>query len=92
MTDERYSRQVLFEGIGEAGQAMLARSSAVIIGCGALGGVQADILARAGVGKLRLSIVTSSSTPIFNAKLYSKSRMRWTGCPRPLRPRDVSRE
>jgi molybdopterin-synthase adenylyltransferase len=51
---ERYSRQILFDGIGEAGQARLAGSCAVLIGCGALGAVQAETLARAGVGKLIL--------------------------------------
>ena len=54
MTDERYSRQVLFDGIGEKGQALLENSSVVIIGCGALGAIQAETLARAGVGKLVL--------------------------------------
>jgi molybdopterin/thiamine biosynthesis adenylyltransferase len=51
---ERYSRQILFDGIGEAGQARLNESCAVIIGCGALGAVQAETLARAGVGRLIL--------------------------------------
>jgi len=51
---ERYSRQILFEEIGEAGQARLAGSTAVIVGCGALGAVQAETLARAGVGRLVL--------------------------------------
>src|SRR5829696_7307917 len=51
---ERYSRQILFDGIGEAGQARLKQSCAVIIGCGALGAVQAETLARAGVGTLVL--------------------------------------
>src|SRR5258706_15398170 len=54
MTDERYSRQVLFDGIGEKGQALLGNSSVVIIGCGALGAIQAETLARAGVGPLVL--------------------------------------
>jgi molybdopterin/thiamine biosynthesis adenylyltransferase len=53
-TGDRYSRQVLFEGIGEEGQARLARSRVVIIGCGALGALQAETLARAGVGHLVL--------------------------------------
>lgn len=52
--DERYSRQILFDGIGEAGQSALRRSRVVIIGCGALGAVQAETLARAGVGVLVL--------------------------------------
>lgn len=51
---ERYSRQILFDGIGEAGQRRLLNSQVVIIGCGALGTAQAEALARAGVGRLRL--------------------------------------
>jgi molybdopterin-synthase adenylyltransferase len=51
---ERYSRQILFEGIGEAGQRRLLNSDVAIIGCGALGTAQAEALARAGVGRLRL--------------------------------------
>jgi molybdopterin/thiamine biosynthesis adenylyltransferase len=51
---ERYSRQILFDGIGEAGQRRLLDARAVIIGCGALGTAQAEALARAGVGQLRL--------------------------------------
>jgi len=50
----RYSRQVLFEGIGAEGQARLMASQAVLVGCGALGTVQASLLARAGVGRLRI--------------------------------------
>jgi molybdopterin/thiamine biosynthesis adenylyltransferase len=53
-SEDRYSRQVLFEGIGEEGQARLAQSKVVIVGCGALGAVQAETLARAGVGQLVL--------------------------------------
>jgi molybdopterin/thiamine biosynthesis adenylyltransferase len=52
--EERYSRQVLFSPVGEAGQARLARAKVVIIGCGALGAVQAETLARAGVGRIIL--------------------------------------
>src|SRR5215208_6572395 len=52
--NERYSRQVLFSGLGEEGQERLLASKAVLIGCGALGSVQAETLARAGVGRLVL--------------------------------------
>jgi adenylyltransferase/sulfurtransferase len=52
--NERYSRQILFSEIGEAGQRQLGRSRALIIGCGALGSAHAESLARAGVGKLRI--------------------------------------
>src|SRR3981189_160405 len=50
---ERYSRQILFTEIGEAGQQRLLESSAVLVGCGALGTALANLLVRAGVGKLR---------------------------------------
>jgi len=53
-TYERYSRQILFSEIGEAGQRRLLESSAVIVGCGALGTALANLLVRAGVGKLRI--------------------------------------
>lgn len=52
--DDRYSRQILFPGIGAKGQSRLSKSRAVIIGCGALGSSQAEALARAGVGRLRI--------------------------------------
>src|SRR5438128_6925937 len=51
---DRYSRQILFAGIGEAGQQRLASSSAVIVGCGAIGAATAALLARAGLGRLRV--------------------------------------
>jgi len=50
----RYSRQMLFAPIGEAGQRKLHASRVVLIGCGALGSVQANTLVRAGVGLLRI--------------------------------------
>jgi molybdopterin/thiamine biosynthesis adenylyltransferase len=51
---ERYSRQVLFEGIGPEGQVRLASSRVAIVGCGATGSAIAGLLARAGVGTLRI--------------------------------------
>ncbi len=52
--NERYSRQILFPGIGSEGQKKLLNSRVLIIGCGALGASHAEMLARAGVGKLRI--------------------------------------
>ena len=52
MGPDRYSRQILFAGIGAAGQQRLAASRVAIVGCGALGSFQAGALARAGVGHL----------------------------------------
>lgn len=51
---ERYSRQILFSEIGEVGQQRLLESSAVMVGCGALGTALANLLVRAGVGRLRI--------------------------------------
>lgn len=52
--DERYSRQLLFHGIGTAGQKRLLESRVAIVGCGATGSALASLLARAGVGTLRI--------------------------------------
>ncbi len=52
---QRYSRQILFNGIGEEGQRRLRQASVLIVGCGALGSAQAESLARAGVGSLRIA-------------------------------------
>ena len=51
---ERYSRQILFAGLGEEGQERLLRGHAAIVGCGALGSFQAAALARAGVGRITI--------------------------------------
>jgi molybdopterin-synthase adenylyltransferase len=51
---DRYSRQVLFRPIGDAGQQRLLGSAAVLVGCGALGTVVAGLLVRAGLGRLRI--------------------------------------
>ena len=52
--NERYSRQILFGGIGREGQERLLDSRVLLVGCGALGASHAEMLARAGVGKLRI--------------------------------------
>ncbi|MGH9535593.1 MAG: ThiF family adenylyltransferase [Terriglobales bacterium] len=52
--DSRYAPQMRFAPLGASGQARLAAAHAAIVGCGALGAAQADLLARAGVGRLTL--------------------------------------
>jgi molybdopterin-synthase adenylyltransferase len=52
--EDRYSRQVLFPGIGPEGQAKLSASRIAIVGCGATGSVLASLLGRAGVGTIRI--------------------------------------
>jgi molybdopterin-synthase adenylyltransferase len=51
---EKYSRQILFSGMGEAAQEKILQASAVLIGCGALGTAVAGLLVRAGLGRLRI--------------------------------------
>jgi len=51
---DRYSRQVLFPGIGAEGQQKLAAARVAIVGCGATGTCVAGSLGRAGVGQLRI--------------------------------------
>src|ERR1700727_1229951 len=50
--EDRYSRQILFPGIGREGQVQLSQGHVAIVGCGATGACVAGLLARAGVGHL----------------------------------------
>lgn len=52
--EERYSRQVLFPGIGREGQQRLSVARIALVGCGATGSALASLLARAGVGSIRI--------------------------------------
>lgn len=75
--NERYSRQMLFREIGKVGQEKLLNSRVLLVGCGALGASHAEILARAGVGFLR--IVDRDFVEFSNLQrqtLYSESDAR----------------
>jgi sulfur carrier protein ThiS adenylyltransferase len=52
--NDRYSRQELFAPIGKEGQRRLGERHVLIIGAGALGTGNAEILVRAGVGKVTI--------------------------------------
>lgn len=52
--DDRYSRQILFAPIGEAGQHSIGQARVLVVGCGALGSAILETLARAGTGMLRM--------------------------------------
>ena len=54
MNQERYKRQTIFPGLGTDGQRRLADAVVVIVGCGATGTALANLLARMGVGHLRI--------------------------------------
>lgn len=51
---ERYSRQMLFTPIGQAGQEKIRTKHVLMIGAGALGSSNGEILTRAGIGKLTI--------------------------------------
>jgi molybdopterin/thiamine biosynthesis adenylyltransferase len=52
--NERYSRQILFPGIGKVGQAKISSKHVLIVGAGALGSGTAEVLVRAGAGKVTI--------------------------------------
>ena len=53
-SSERYSRQILFAPIGAEGQKRISAARIAIVGCGATGSALSSLLARAGIGYLRL--------------------------------------
>ncbi len=53
--EARYDRQILLRQLGREGQAQLARGTACVVGCGALGSHQAQLLVRLGVGTVRIA-------------------------------------
>jgi adenylyltransferase/sulfurtransferase len=53
-SEERYSRQILFRSIGAEGQGLLQAARVAIVGCGATGSALTALLARAGVGYIRI--------------------------------------
>lgn len=52
--NERYSRQILFQGVGAEGQERLRQAHVAVVGCGATGSAVASLLARSGVGTIRI--------------------------------------
>lgn len=52
--ESRYSRHTLLSSIGQEGQEAIRGATAVVVGLGGLGGTASNLLARAGVGTLRL--------------------------------------
>ncbi|MBE6182885.1 ThiF family adenylyltransferase [Heyndrickxia ginsengihumi] len=52
--EERYSKQILFDRIGESGQQKISTKTVTVVGLGALGSSSAEMLARAGVGRMNL--------------------------------------
>ncbi|MBI4738857.1 HesA/MoeB/ThiF family protein [Candidatus Woesearchaeota archaeon] len=53
-SESRYARQEALRSIGKEGQKKIRKATAAIAGCGALGSVSAELLCRAGIGRLIL--------------------------------------
>jgi adenylyltransferase/sulfurtransferase len=73
----RYSRQILFADIGEAGQKKISAATVAVVGLGALGSASANALARAGVGRLKL--IDRDVLELFNLQrqiLYTEEDVR----------------
>ena len=51
---ERYIRQTIYAGVGDAGQRKLLAARVLLVGCGALGTTIANNLVRAGIGHLTI--------------------------------------
>jgi len=82
---------MLFAGIGPEGQERLAAASAVIVGCGAIGAAVANLLVRAGVGRIRILDRDFVEPSNLQRQILSTKRMRGKRCPRRL-PRSESFE
>lgn len=82
----RYSRQMLVKNIGYKGQMKLAESKVAILGCGATGSFMANLLARMGVGYIRLidrDIVELSNlhrTNLLDEEDVEKARPKSVAC------------
>jgi molybdopterin/thiamine biosynthesis adenylyltransferase len=86
VSDPRFDRQVRFADLGAAGQARLQAASALVVGCGALGGSIAMQLTRSGIGRLTLvdrDVVELSNLP--RQVLFHEEHL---GAPKALCARD----
>ena len=82
--DPRYDRQMRYRRVGAEGQRRLGSSRVVVVGVGATGGVIAETLARAGVG--RLSLIDRDYPELVNLQrqtLYSEADVA-TGDPKAI--------
>jgi molybdopterin/thiamine biosynthesis adenylyltransferase len=85
--DERYSRQILFRGIGVEGQKRLAAARVAVVGCGATGSAVSSLLARAGVGIIRIVDRDYVEPSNLQGNRCSMKRTRASLCRKPSRLR-----
>lgn len=77
---ERYSRQLILAGVGEAGQARLSAARVLVVGAGALGSPVIQYLAGAGVGRVevwdgdRVDISNLPRQPLYTGEDLGRSK------------------
>ncbi|MEL7052375.1 MAG: HesA/MoeB/ThiF family protein [Cyanobacteria bacterium J06588_5] len=86
---ERYRRQMMLPGLGEAGQQRLKGTTALVTGVGGLGGTAALYLAVAGVGKLILVRGGNLQRDDLNRQVLMTDD--WVGKPRVLKAQETLR-
>ncbi len=74
----RYSRQIILKEIGPSGQRKIREASVAIIGCGALGSYSAELLARAGIGRLKLVDRDVVELDNLHRQLYTEKHAEWS--------------
>ena len=84
---ERYRRQIMLPGLGEAGQRQLKNTTALVTGVGGLGGTAALYLAVAGVGKLILVRGGDLQRDDLNRQILMTDD--WVGKPRVLKAQET---
>lgn len=87
--ENRFARQTRFAPLGTSGQAALSEAAVLLVGCGALGGVLAQWLVRAGVGRIILvdrDIVEETNLP--RQVLFTAEHAR-LGTPKAMAAREV---
>ncbi|EDX84806.1 MoeZ/MoeB domain family [Synechococcus sp. PCC 7335] len=84
---ERYRRQMMLPGLGEAGQRQLKNTTALVTGVGGLGGTAALYLAVAGVGKLILVRGGDLQRDDLNRQVLMTDD--WVGSPRVFKAKET---
>ncbi|HBE18454.1 MAG TPA: protein hesA [Cyanobacteria bacterium UBA11149] len=87
---ERYRRQIMLSGFGEAGQKRLKSSTILVTGVGGLGGTAALYLAVAGVG--RLILVRGGELRLDDMNRQILMTDDWVGKPRVFKAKETLEE
>jgi adenylyltransferase/sulfurtransferase len=86
---ERYSRHIILDAISAEGQRRISSSSVLIVGCGGTGTVAANLLARAGVGHMK--IIDGDVVDLTNIQRQALFTEQDVGKPKATAARDALR-